>query len=319
MAAVVVRLSLTFRENVKLLEGSRRQALTDALTGLANRRRLMDDLAERAAAATEEEPMGLLLFDLDGFKQYNDRFGHPVGDALLARLGRQLDAAVRPSGRAYRLGGDEFAVIAGGSPEELAEMCERGRQALTERGQGFDVSSSCGLVTLPLEAADVTHALNLADERLYAEKGVRRRRSLERETSRRAAPGAQGARARAARPPRRGGHAGPRPGRAPGPAQGGARPARARRRAARHRQDRRARGHPRQGGPAGRPRVGVRAPAHARGRSHPERRSDAHRRWPRWSARATRTSTARATRTPCRATTSRSGHASWPSATPSTR
>ena len=183
IAGVVVRLTMTFRENERLLEGTRRQALTDALTGLANRRRLMDDLAGRAAAATEASPVGLVLFDLDGFKQYNDRFGHPVGDALLARLGRQLQSAVHPQGCAYRLGGDEFAVIAEGTPVELMELCERGREALSERGQGFDVSSSCGFVSLPDEAADVTHALNLADERLYEEKGVRRRTVLERETS----------------------------------------------------------------------------------------------------------------------------------------
>ena len=181
--AVVVRLALTFRENLQLLEGTRRQALTDALTGLANRRKLMDDLTAAAASATERHPHGLLLFDLDGFKQYNDRYGHPVGDALLSRLGRRLDAAVRPTGRAYRLGGDEFAVIAEGSRAALAQLAARAREALTERGKGFEVSSSCGVVELPTEAADVTHALHVADERLYEEKGIRRRSTLSQETS----------------------------------------------------------------------------------------------------------------------------------------
>ena len=183
LATVIGRLALTFKENMRLLEGTRREALTDALTGLANRRRLMDDLTEHAAAATEDSPRGLLLFDLDGFKQYNDRFGHPVGDALLARLGGRLDAAVKPAGRAYRLGGDEFAVIVEGQPAEVKALAEQGRRALTEQGQGFDVSSSCGMVMLPTEAVDVSHALNLADERLYEEKGIRRRTTLSRETS----------------------------------------------------------------------------------------------------------------------------------------
>jgi two-component system cell cycle response regulator len=183
LVGVMVRLALTFRENLQLLEGTRRQALTDALTGLPNRRKLMDDLNAAAAAATETNPRGLILFDLDGFKQYNDRYGHPVGDALLARLGQRLGAAVRPTGRAYRLGGDEFAVIAGGGREELAALAANAREALSEQGKGFEVSSSCGVVELPTEAEDVTHALHVADERLYAEKGGRRRTTLSKETS----------------------------------------------------------------------------------------------------------------------------------------
>ena len=54
------------------------------------------------------------LFDLDGFKRYNDTFGHPAGDALLRRLGSQLQAAVEPVGRAYRMGGDEFCILVRG-------------------------------------------------------------------------------------------------------------------------------------------------------------------------------------------------------------
>jgi diguanylate cyclase (GGDEF)-like protein len=135
------------------------------------------------ADASTVDPRGLLLFDLDGFKQYNDRYGHPVGDALLARLGRRLDASVRPLGRAYRLGGDEFAVLASGEREQLEDLAGRARLALREAGEGFEVSSSCGLVEIPAEASDVTLALHLADERLYEEKGVRRRTSVTRETS----------------------------------------------------------------------------------------------------------------------------------------
>ena len=183
LVAVIIRLALTFRENLRLLEGTRHQALTDALTGLANRRKLMDDLTAAAEAASENDPHGLLLFDLDGFKQYNDRYGHPVGDALLSRLGRRLDTAVRPIGRAYRLGGDEFAVIANGSRDVLAALAVEARDALTERGKGFEVTSSCGSVELPTEAVDVTHALHVADERLYDEKGIRRRTKLSSETS----------------------------------------------------------------------------------------------------------------------------------------
>ena len=125
LAAVIVRMAVTFRENIRLLASSRRDALTDALTGLGNRRALMEDLEVEVAVATESRPSGLVLLDLDGFKQYNDRFGHPMGDALLARLGQRLAEAF-PHDRAYRLGGDEFCVLARGSEEMIVEG-RRGR------------------------------------------------------------------------------------------------------------------------------------------------------------------------------------------------
>ena len=87
----------------------REEAMTDPLTGLGNRRRLTSDL--RAAFEEDAEtaaPSLLLLFDLDGFKAYNDTFGHLAGDELLARLGQRLSRAVEGCGHAYRLGGDEF-------------------------------------------------------------------------------------------------------------------------------------------------------------------------------------------------------------------
>ena len=90
IAAVIGRMALTFRENARLLRRSRTEAETDALTGLANRRKLLADLEERLDA---EAPTLLVLFDLDGFKGYNDAFGHPAGDALLRRLAMKLEAA----------------------------------------------------------------------------------------------------------------------------------------------------------------------------------------------------------------------------------
>ena len=73
-----------------VLRTSRAEALADALTGLGNRRALARELEARLAAADDGNPLVLVLFDLDGFKQYNDTFGHPAGDALLARLGATL-------------------------------------------------------------------------------------------------------------------------------------------------------------------------------------------------------------------------------------
>ena len=126
LGAVIVRMSVTFRENIRLLASSRRDALTDALTGLGNRRALMEDLEVEVAVATSARPRGLVLLDLDGFKQYNDRFGHPMGDALLARLGQRLAEAF-PHDRAYRLGGDEFCVLVRGTREDGAPRPPRTR------------------------------------------------------------------------------------------------------------------------------------------------------------------------------------------------
>ena len=90
-------------------------ALRDPLTGMPNRRSLMADL-ERSCAMRRRSARCSSLFDLDGFKAYNDTFGHPVGDALLVRLGHNLSAAVSGRGSAYRMGGDEFCVLATSTP-----------------------------------------------------------------------------------------------------------------------------------------------------------------------------------------------------------
>ena len=89
------------------------------MTQLGNRRLLAGDLRAKLAASTDSEPSVLMLFDLDGFKRYNDTFGHMAGDALLARLGTKLATAVEPHGRAYRLGGDEFCVLLDAQGDDL--------------------------------------------------------------------------------------------------------------------------------------------------------------------------------------------------------
>jgi diguanylate cyclase (GGDEF)-like protein len=132
----------------------------------------MADL-EGALASTHPESTLLALFDLDGFKAYNDGFGHPAGDDLLRRLGGSLAAAVEPNGSAYRLGGDEFCVLASTRPAESEPICLAAEQALTERGGGFSIGASWGMVQLPVEAGTATEALRLADRRMYAQKGQR--------------------------------------------------------------------------------------------------------------------------------------------------
>jgi diguanylate cyclase (GGDEF)-like protein len=151
----------------------REQALTDALTKLGNRRKLAADLDERLATASASCPLVLIMFDLDGFKGYNDTFGHLAGDAMLARLGAKLAAAVSAHGTAYRLGGDEFCALLTARPVELNTVLAAAAGALEERGANFAVSASYGAVLLPYEATRLEYALQLADERMYARKKVR--------------------------------------------------------------------------------------------------------------------------------------------------
>jgi len=170
---IVVRLALTVLDNLEMAESSKREALTDALTGLGNRRRLMNDVEE--ALEPDAGSHVLVLFDLDGFKGYNDTFGHPAGDALLARLGRALNESVTDHGSAYRLGGDEFCILIREPGAELADRIEAAVAALSEHGQGFSVAPSYGSVVIPSEASDVRDAFQRADQRLYSHKGSRHR------------------------------------------------------------------------------------------------------------------------------------------------
>jgi diguanylate cyclase (GGDEF)-like protein len=145
------------------------QATTDGLTGLANRRKLIADLARRARSASSDEPLVLTLFDLNGFKDYNDTFGHPAGDALLLRLATALAEAIAPfGGRAYRPGGDEFCVIADGAQRHAIELTAC--RALSEQGEGFAISTAFGSVVIPQDAGDATEALRKADDAMYAQK-----------------------------------------------------------------------------------------------------------------------------------------------------
>jgi two-component system, cell cycle response regulator len=174
MLAVIVRTAMTFGENLRMLARSRAEAHTDSLTGLGNRRRLLVDLDVRIELASRGEPHVLALFDIDGFKRYNDDFGHPAGDALLTRLGQALDASVGARGHAYRLGGDEFCVLAATAPDDAGAMVAAATAALSDQGQGFYVTASHGMVLLPREARDASAAMQIADRRLYGQKVSRR-------------------------------------------------------------------------------------------------------------------------------------------------
>jgi two-component system, cell cycle response regulator len=171
LLVVLLRLVATGVENVGLVRTSSELANRDPLTGLHNRRALFADLERAFELADRSDPLLLVLFDLNGFKQYNDTFGHPAGDALLARLGQKLEVQARPLGRSYRLGGDEFCALlkAGEDPALLAAELAA---ALLERGEGFTIGASYGEVLLGAETSDLNEALRIADQRLYAQKAV---------------------------------------------------------------------------------------------------------------------------------------------------
>jgi two-component system, cell cycle response regulator len=170
LAATGMRLWLTFRENAAMFELVHHEASSDALTGLGNRRALMRDLAARLHEDCDLERTLLVLFDLDGFKHYNDSFGHPAGDALLARLGDNLARQLDGVGDAYRMGGDEFCAILRLRDAPADRAAQEAAAALAERGEGFSVTASYGGVVLPDDTRDPQQALRLADQRMYARK-----------------------------------------------------------------------------------------------------------------------------------------------------
>ena len=174
-AAGVTAWGLNERVRERMREAQRQLehlGMTDPLTGLGNRRRLMGDVAR---LIDEGRPAALAIFDLDGFKEYNDRFGHPAGDALLVRLTAALRASVEGRASAYRLGGDEFCVLADHvSRPRLEPLLAAWTSCFGEQGDGFTITASSGVALIPDEAADPSAALRLCDRRMYARKHSRR-------------------------------------------------------------------------------------------------------------------------------------------------
>ncbi len=176
-ALVAARQFLAQRDLASMQQRSSYESLHDELTDLPNRRRLMIEGAAAVASATDTEPRTLAMFDLDGFKSYNDRYGHLAGDQLLTRVAQRLTAAVSSSGRAYRLGGDEFCVLldASQTPGEIIARCA---QAMSEHGTGFAIGASYGIASIPNDAKDPSAALQIADTRMYTNKNGRRAAAL---------------------------------------------------------------------------------------------------------------------------------------------
>jgi two-component system, cell cycle response regulator len=171
LVLATVRTMLTYLENVRILRTRAREATTDVLTGLSNRRQMIADLDQLGAAWANRGARTLAFFDLNGFKRYNDTYGHPAGDALLSRLGARLQAVIADRGSAYRLGGDEFCMLLDGRYSRDDRLVAQAANALSETGRGFSVTTAVGVAIIPDEAIGASAALRLADERMYADKG----------------------------------------------------------------------------------------------------------------------------------------------------
>jgi diguanylate cyclase (GGDEF)-like protein len=159
---------ITYRLSLGLLERVRAESLTDPLTGLPNRRALAHALELQPPSGEHAGDTVLALYDLDGFKGYNDTFGHSAGDALLARLGHSLLTAIGDDGSCYRLGGDEFCVVMPGRLSAVHRLLDAASTALSEEGDGFSITSTWGAASVPHEASTLEAALRIADERMYA-------------------------------------------------------------------------------------------------------------------------------------------------------
>lgn len=166
---------------------ARREASTDALTGLMNRAGLKHQLQNRAKRRL---PYTLYMLDLNGFKPINDQFGHRAGDELLTRLGERLRAQLAGH-LVVRLGGDEFMVLTDGpqTPAESLIFCERIARAVSTPvlvpGSATPVvlTTAIGAVRAA-PGADFRGALHAADQAMYLSKATGRPRLLTATTSR---------------------------------------------------------------------------------------------------------------------------------------
>jgi diguanylate cyclase len=149
----------------------------DALTGVANRHRLLDQLEITLLRARRDKTQFCLLFlDIDGFKTINDRLGHAAGDAILVGFSERLGSLLRGDEMLGRLGGDEFVIITGDNtgPDDMAVFVERikhgSRQPLIYRKEAVPIAFSVRHACYPIDGRSTMALLDVADRRMYLEK-----------------------------------------------------------------------------------------------------------------------------------------------------
>jgi diguanylate cyclase (GGDEF)-like protein len=180
-------------ENVGLHETVERQAVTDELTGLFNRRRFQEAMATEVERARRfHQPLGLVLLDIDDFKQVNDTYGHQQGDVVLREVARVLRETAREIDEPARYGGEELAVVLPGTDLEgaynLAERVRAGIEnlelpLLDGRRGALRITASFGVATLPGSADDTGGLFAAADDALYRAKREGKNRTIRAESS----------------------------------------------------------------------------------------------------------------------------------------
>ena len=156
-----------------------RLAERDPLTNLYNRRRFQEALDLTLAGAERGNTrVGLMMFDLDGFKPLNDRMGHQAGDALLVEVGAAVRRVVRRNEMVFRIGGDEFAILIPQADE--AALCELAQRVVSEIGRletpGGSISASVGIACFPRDAGNPTTLVAAADAAMYQAKSAGKNR-----------------------------------------------------------------------------------------------------------------------------------------------
>jgi diguanylate cyclase (GGDEF)-like protein len=180
MAAAVIRMTLAFRD-IRGLTEARRQAATDDLTSLPNRRTFMRRVREAIRTAQlAGSKVTLLMMDLDNFKELNDTLGHNAGDELLRMIGPRIKATLRGTDIVARLGGDEFAILLDEEPDEagVAQVAQKILEALRDpfeiMGLGLRLTASVGIASFPSDARDEEELLSRADIAMYQAKAGRK-------------------------------------------------------------------------------------------------------------------------------------------------
>jgi diguanylate cyclase (GGDEF)-like protein len=173
------RTVVSFRQ-VQRLSDAHRQAITDDLTGLGNRRSLFEHGRQKLDSADAAERLALILIDLDNFKEINDSFGHPAGDELLREVARRLADREIDNDLLVRLGGDEFAVLITLAPTDESHriavgILDRIGEPFTVAGARLLVNASAGIAERNGEAVDIVDLLRRADIAMYAAKDAHSR------------------------------------------------------------------------------------------------------------------------------------------------
>ena len=157
----------------------------DSLTGLLNRMRFTEVVeAELFNAAVRGHPMGLILIDIDHFKQINDRYGHPVGDRVLVQVAQLMSSLVRKSDYVFRIGGEEFCIVLpGAGRKESLRVAEQLTTKLTARSDWSSpldeaLTVSIGIAVSGLDGSSAEALYAVADQYLYAAKASGRNRVI---------------------------------------------------------------------------------------------------------------------------------------------